>query len=1027
MSLPTSAHSTGGRTTAAGPSAAKPNAPRGCCHHWWTIAAFAGGVFAMAAPRATAALTAVDAQRLTRDRATDMTASWSPDGKSLAFVSTREGSKNLWICTAATGDLHRATTFALPAFADQPTWSPTADEIAFTSNRADNGSPDIWLLNLETNEQSQLTTTPSVDWMPVFSPNGRQLAFVSDWGGKDALWVMNRDGSDPRKLVDDGWDPAWSPDGTKIAYRSFVTGQEGVAVVSVNGGEPVLIAPAASAPTWSPDGRRLCMVMRVDAQDELRLTNADGTAPVALPLRGQSPRSPDWSRDGSRIVYDAEGDGGRSLYVVSLDYRTPEVAIADPSPGDRLQGTIQIRGSVKIGYGELDHAVVEVGAGEGPTEWQQVGETLRQPVENDVLASWNLEGLTGAYTIRVTAVDAAGDAGVAQVQVHALSEHGVEFASADTPGTMTAGEVYSVPLSLKNVGTMTWLNSGRYEVKMGYRWLDDSGTVVIRKGLLAPLPRPVESGETVSLEAQIKAPPLPGRHTLEYDLRQGDLLWFSDRNALTRRVAVQVVVPISARLLGQQTPKQMTPGQEYAVALRLLNNGTGPWSAEGEPKIALGYHWLTEGGDPVDHTPALTQLTKTVLPDTEVSVSATVRAPEIAGKYLLRCDLLIGEERWLFGEKGDVPTATVTVQTLDGVSFSTAEVARSMAPGQIYVANVGLQNTGSLPWKAEGRACVRLGYHWLDAAGNTLQQEPILATLPYEVLSGKSLVLAAQVQSPATPGEYSLEWDLVKGEDQWFSTHGSRPYSQSVLVARPAYGVQFSAVDHPAKMIVGQPYLVTLTAKNLGTLTWSSREPHLIKLGYHWLDQAGNEIPHSPLLVPMPREVGFDQTVTLPGQVRAPEVAGQYTLKWDLLQEGRGWFSAEGANTLSTPVRVEVLYGVEFTSHDTPAFMMPSQRYTVHLRVKNLGVLKWEAQGDVPVQLSYRWQDQTGAAVVARGQLTNLPADVLSGANVDLQAQVQAPGAPGTYVLKWDLLQGGLLWFADKGAKPLEVVVVVGP
>ena len=95
--------------------------------------------------------------------------------------------------------------------------------------------------------------------------------------------------------------------------------------------------------------------------------------------------------------------------------------------------------------------------------------------------------------------------------------------------------------------------------------------------------------------------------------------------------------------------------------------------------------------------------------------------------------------------------------------------------------------------------------------------------------------------------------------------------------------------------------------------------------------------------------------------------------------------------------------------------------------MKNLGVLKWEAQGDVPVQLSYRWQDQTGAAVVARGQLTNLPADVLSGANVDLQAQVQAPGAPGTYVLKWDLLQGGLLWFADKGAKPLEVVVVVGP
>jgi len=975
---------------------------------------------------ATAALTAGHIKRLTRGRETDSRASWAPDGKSVVFVSGREGGKNLWILRLDTNEIVRATDFTLPSYADQPCWSPARQEIVFTSNRA-GGAPDLWLLNLETNEQRQLTSDPGIDWMPTFSPDGNQIAFVSDRSGTDSIWLMNRDGSGARKLVDNAWDPAWSPDGASIAFRSLNHDNPGVAVVSVSGGKPVMVAPKAASPTWSPDGRRLCVVSRAEQEEKLVLLNADGSRPVSLPRLGQSPRSPRWSHDGSRIIYDALADGRRNLFVLTLDYRVPEVRVTTPAAGDRVQGTVNITGTIAVPYGELDHAVVEVGPGAFPTKWQQLGETIHEPRQNSLLAVWNTEGLTGAYTLRVTAVDNAGDAGIARVQVHVLSEHGVEFTKVDVPGTMTAGQVYSVPMTLKNVGTMTWLDSGNYKVEVGYRWLDASGTVVIRKGLLTPLPHSVDSGQSVSLEAQIKAPPLPGQHTLELDLRQGDMLWFSDRNALTYRVSVNVVVPLSVKYLSDQTPKQMTPGQEYTVELRLLNNGAGPWQTTGEPKVAVGYHWLDETGARLDIVPLLTDLPKTVMPDDEVTVAARVRAPEVSGEYQLQWDLVVNEERWLTSDnpKAGSPLKKVTVKGLDGVTYGAIDLPRSMAPGQLYVASVPLKNSGLLTWKASGRNRIRLGYHWLDANGERVQQQPVLASLPADVPADKSVVLAAQVQAPPTPGEYTLEWDLLKGEDDWFSEHGSRPATVSVLVARPTYAVEFACTDHPARMIIGQPYLVTLKLKNKGTLTWAAGAPHPVGLSYHWLDKSGTELSESPLKGPLPRDVPFGQTVTVAGQVRAPALPGQYTLKWDLYQEGKGWFSAEGADTLTMPVRVEVLYGVKFISHDTPATMVPGQRYTVHLRIRNLGVLKWEAQGAVPVQLSYKWIDQNGSPVVPRGFLTNLPNDIEQGDTVDLQAQVQAPEQPGTYILKWDLLQGGMVWFADKGAEPLQVVVQV--
>lgn len=149
-------------------------------------------------------------QRLTSSSGIDLSPTFSPDGRKMAFVSARSGNPQIFVYDFSSGKSQRLTFSG--RYNTQPAWSPIGDKIAFSTWES-GGEINIFVINTDGSGLTQLTTQSGENESPSWSPDGRMIVFASNRQGVKKLYVMMADGKNQRPLLAIGGEqtqPSWS-------------------------------------------------------------------------------------------------------------------------------------------------------------------------------------------------------------------------------------------------------------------------------------------------------------------------------------------------------------------------------------------------------------------------------------------------------------------------------------------------------------------------------------------------------------------------------------------------------------------------------------------------------------------------------------------------------------------------------------------------------------------------------------------------------------------------------------------------
>ena len=315
---------------------------------------------------------------------------FSPDGSTIAFVVTTVDEKQnrrrsaLW-SVPADGSREAVALTTAPQSSTSPRWSPDGKAIAFLSSRpaagdaaSDTPRTQVWLLPLGGGEPRRVTGLQNGVTSFQWSPDGNRLVVVSRSGPSDTakspsdvrhykhanykfndsgwfddkrahLWVVEVASGRATQLTSgDDWndsDPQWSPDSRKIAFVSDRSGKAfeeshdtDVWVIDANGGPLTKISDHTTgdnSPRWSPDGQTIAFVSSVPETAHPKIWLAPGAGGAASKLAADGldliPGALRWAEGGRALYFETGVKGTSHLYRVDLAARR----VAPVTSGER--------------------------------------------------------------------------------------------------------------------------------------------------------------------------------------------------------------------------------------------------------------------------------------------------------------------------------------------------------------------------------------------------------------------------------------------------------------------------------------------------------------------------------------------------------------------------------------------------------------------------------------------------------------------------------------------------------------------
>ena len=221
---------------------------------------------------------------------------WSPDGRRIAYVSFESKKPVVYVHTLE--DRRRQVVASFKGSNSAPAWSPDGRTIAVVLSVE--GGSQIYLINADgSGPRRRISNSPSIDTEPRYSIDGKWIYFTSDRGGSPQIYRMGATGGEAQRVTFEGSynvTPRPSPDGRVLAYVTRNGGKFQVALLDLSNRQVQVITDSDrdESPSFAPNGRMILLATVFGGRGVLSAVSADGRIKQRLPYAGGDVREPSW-------------------------------------------------------------------------------------------------------------------------------------------------------------------------------------------------------------------------------------------------------------------------------------------------------------------------------------------------------------------------------------------------------------------------------------------------------------------------------------------------------------------------------------------------------------------------------------------------------------------------------------------------------------------------------------------------------------------------------------------------------------